>query len=635
VVNNRDYLVGQQIGNYHLEAFIDSGSYGSVYQARHHIFSDDPPVALKSMHAYLDAVEDQEAFFQEARLLRKLKHPAILPVVDVGFDNGRPYLVTEYAVGGSLREVLRQRGGQPVPLAEALRILLSIGQALSHAHQQNVFHRDLKPENILFNERGEAMLADFGIALSFASARTYRVGQGGTPAYMAPEQFEGLVSPKSDQYALGCLGYELLTGRRPFDMGQANLETMWYQHAHVLPVPPTRLNPSLPEPVEQALLRALAKERAARYADVSAFLRDMCEPFFSESSQHARVTISAKNISQDESAIGIRAGAHRLRGELLYDDGRYQEALLFFQRAVALYPADVHAYDRLGNTLFALERYQEALEAYDRAKALDASNAFYEVDRAKALIALKRDDQAMDACARAQQLDPLNAAAYGVQGNIYAELGLDEGALRCYDAALERDPKNPRYYRYRGDTLRLLGRYEEALAAYDEALALQPFARETCAALFRAKAHTYYSLDRYALALDFYCRALDLDASDVDTYYYKGQALYQLQRYDEALESFNRALTLKADFAPGYAHRGYTLYQLRRFDEALSSLNSSLALDEDDATIYNAEGNILYTLGRYTEALAMYDKAISLVPDNRNYQENRTSTLEKLPTVSH
>ncbi len=240
-MNNREYLVGQQIGNYYLATFIDSGSYGSVYQARHHIFSDNSPVALKLMHAYLDASEDQELFFQEARLLRKLKHPAILPVVDVGFDNGRPYLVTEYAVGGSLRELLRQRNGQPMGLADALRILLSIGQALSHAHQQNVFHRDLKPENILFNERGEAMLADFGIAVAFATSHTFRVGQGGTPAYMAPEQFEGLVSPKSDQYGLGCLGYELLTGRRPFDMDQAGLEMMWFQHAHVAPVPPTHL----------------------------------------------------------------------------------------------------------------------------------------------------------------------------------------------------------------------------------------------------------------------------------------------------------------------------------------------------------------------------------------------------------
>lgn len=634
-MKNHEYLIGQQIGNYCLEAFIDTGSYGSVYQARHHIFTDDPPVALKLMHAYLDMDKDRAFFLQEARLLRKLKHPAILPVIDVGFDHGRPYLVTEYAVGGSLRERLRQHNGQPLPLAEALRILMSIGQALVHAHQQNVFHRDLKPENILFNERGEAMLADFGVAVTSATASTYRADQGGTPAYMAPEQFEGLVSPKSDQYALGCLGYELLTGRRPFDADQSEIKALWYQHAHVAPVAPTLLNSAIPEPVEEALLRALAKERGARYQDITAFLRDLCEPFFSESSQHMRVTISAPKVSLPDYALIIRAGAHRLRGEMLYDDERYQDALFFFKRAVAINSIDVQAYDRLGDTLFTLQRYHEALEAYNRALELDPNNAVYEVARAAALSALQRDDQALEACARAQQLDPLNAEAYSVQGSIYLKLGLDEGALLCYNQAIERDAKNPRYYRYRGDALRWLGHYEEALLAYDQAMALKPASRITCALLLRAKAHIYFHMERYAAALRFYERALDLDTNDFETCYFQGQALYQLQHYEEALEVFDRTLTLKADFAPAHAYRGYTLYQLQRHEEALTALSRSLSLDEEDPVIYNARGNIFYSLGRYTEAITMYDKAVTLSPENRNYQENRTNTLEKLPTLSH
>ncbi len=630
-MTHRDYLVGQHIGNYYLETFVDSGSYGSVYQARHYIFTDDTPVALKLMHTDLNADEEQEAFFQEARLLRKLKHPSILPVIDVGFDQGRPYLVTEFATGGSLRERLRQKNGQPLTLTEALRILLSIGQALSHAHQHNVYHRDLKPENILFNEQGEPLLADFGIAVALPTAHTYRVGQGGTPAYMAPEQFEGLVSPKSDQYSLGCIGYELLTGRRPFDAGQGGFEMIWYQHAHVPPEPPTRWNPSIPEAVEEALLRSLAKERSARYQDVSAFLRDVCEPFFSESSHHARVTISAQRSGQ-EHAISIRADSLLLKGEAHYDDERYQDALLFFKRAVALNPGSVYAHARLGDTLFILEHYQQALDEYERALEFDPNNALYEIARARALLALKRSDRALEICARAQQLDPLNASAYGIQGNIYLELGLDEGALDCYQRALELDPKNPRYYRYRGDALRWLGRYEDALEAYKQALALKPTSRDACALLFRAKAHIYFHLERYTAALDFYDRALELNTSDLDALYFKGQTLYGLQRFEEALAVFQAALARKASFAPYHAFCGYALYQLQRYEEALNALDNAIALD-DDATFYNAEGNILYTLGRYTEALKMYDKAIGLVPENRNYQENRTNTLEKLPTT--
>ncbi len=117
-----------------------------------------------------------------------------------------------------------------MPTEEAVIILSQVGQALQYAHQQNIIHRDLKPENILFNTRGEAVLADFGIAAVLASARTRQVGFGGTPAYMAPEQFEGIISTKSDEYALGCIAYELLTGRKPFTIPHPSLKAMWFQH---------------------------------------------------------------------------------------------------------------------------------------------------------------------------------------------------------------------------------------------------------------------------------------------------------------------------------------------------------------------------------------------------------------------
>jgi tetratricopeptide (TPR) repeat protein len=583
------------------------------------------------MHADLDTQEDRDAFLQEARLLRKLKHPAILPVIDVGFDLGRPYIVTQYATGGSLRARLRQWNGRPLPLTEALRILLSIGHALSHAHQHNVFHRDLKPENILFNEQGEPLLADFGIAVAPPTAQTFRAGQGGTPAYMAPEQFEGLISPKSDQYSLGCIGYELLTGRRPFDAGQGGFEMIWYQHAHVPPEPPTHWNPAIPEVVEEALLRALAKERTARYQDIAAFLREVCEPFFSESSQHARIAIAAQRPGQ-EYGTAIRASGLRFTGEELYDDGHYQDAQLFLERAAALNPADVHTHMRLGMILFALERYEDALDAYERVLELDPNNARCEVERARTLLELNRTDRALEACARAQQIDPFKAPAYEVQGNIYLKLGLDEGALACYQRALELDPQNSRYHQDRGDALRWLERYEEALKAYDQALTLKPASRAACAHLFKAKAHACFQLGRYPAAVGFYNRALDLDADDLEALYHRGQALYQLERFEEALAAFERVLALKPDFASGHAFHGYTLLHLERFEGALTSLDRALAI-EDDAAYYNVRGNILHTLERYSEALQMYNKAIDLAPENRNYQVNRTNTLEKLPTL--
>lgn len=264
-------LIGKQIGNYRILAEINSGSFGSVYQGKHVIFEDDPVVAIKLLHTPLHSSDEHTEFINEAQVLKKLQHPNILRILDAGFQDGIPYLVTEYATGGSLRDRLKQSNSEPLPLDEATTILTQIGQALHYAHEQHIIHRDLKPENILFNQRGEALLADFGIAILLASTRTGLVEFGGTPPYMAPEQFEGLASARSDQYSLGCIAYELVTGHRLFTIPTPTLETYWFHHAQVEPIPPARYNPQLPIYIEQAILTALAKNRADRYNDILAF----------------------------------------------------------------------------------------------------------------------------------------------------------------------------------------------------------------------------------------------------------------------------------------------------------------------------------------------------------------------------
>src|SRR5258706_12783015 len=268
-------LNGRQIGNYRIVAEINSGSYGSVYTGKHLIFEDDPIVAIKVLHAHLGSPLEREQFIREAQLLKKLKHPFILPILDAGIHNGFPYIITEYASRGSLRDRLNQQPNQPLPLEEALTTLSQIGQALYHAHKNNIAHRDLKPANILFNDKGEALLADFGIAAALTTTGTKVLGKGGTPAYMAPEQFEGIVSMKSDQYVLGCIAYELLTGPKPFNVENVPVIAVQYQHARFDPIAPTALNPQVSTYVEQAILTAMAKDRANRYADVHVFLTEL------------------------------------------------------------------------------------------------------------------------------------------------------------------------------------------------------------------------------------------------------------------------------------------------------------------------------------------------------------------------
>jgi len=262
--------IGKQIGNYRVDSEIGSGSFGVVYRGEH-IFLPNRVGAIKLLHAaHLDSWQDRESFLLEARLLEMLKHPHILPILDVGIHEGFPYLVTEYAPQGSLRDRLQQIYPWLLHTEESIKILSQTGEALHHAHQQNIIHRDLKPANILFNEKGDALLADFGIATTLATASIKFVEASGSPPYMAPEQFQGTVCKESDQYSLGCIAYELFTGRRPFVASDPL--TMGFKHLIENPISPTRLNPQIPPQVERAVLKAMAKQHNDRFADIATFI---------------------------------------------------------------------------------------------------------------------------------------------------------------------------------------------------------------------------------------------------------------------------------------------------------------------------------------------------------------------------
>ncbi len=263
-------------------------------------------------------------------------------------------------------------------MEEAVSILSQIGEALQHAHEQNIVHRDLKPANILFNAKNEVLLADFGIAV--VSEKTQHVDTSGTPPYMAPEQFQGDVSKKSDQYALGCIAYQLFTGQKPFLLPpDANWLAWGYKHSTEQPVAPTQLNPQLPEHIEQAILKAMAKERSERHADVAAFI----------------TTLRSPQKTKDQ---WLEEGNDHLNG------GHYEEALVAYDRAILLDPNLALAYDSKGDALSDLKRYDEALAAYEHAILLDPNLTVAYHNKALTLERLGRTKEAQQAREKARQL---------------------------------------------------------------------------------------------------------------------------------------------------------------------------------------------------------------------------------------
>ena len=231
-------------------------------------------LALKVLRPELTAALGAERFLREIDVAAHLTHPHILPLFDsgqLGEGSGIFYYVMPYVEGESLRDRIDRE--KQLPLDDAIRLTREVADALSAAHAQGVVHRDIKPENILL-VGGHAVVADFGIARAMSAAGGDRLTQTGvaigTPSYMSPEQAtESAVDGRTDIYSLGCVAYEMLTGSPPFT--GATTQVVLARHS-VDTVPLIRLvRPSVPEPVERAVLRALAKVPADRYATALEF----------------------------------------------------------------------------------------------------------------------------------------------------------------------------------------------------------------------------------------------------------------------------------------------------------------------------------------------------------------------------
>jgi serine/threonine protein kinase len=256
--------VGQQIGNYRLVQLLGSGGFADVYLGSQ-VFLDNP-AAIKLLHTNL-AREDIESFRAEARTLVRLIHPHVIRVLDFGVDANTPFLVMDYAPNGTLRQ--RHPRGQQLPLARVIEYVRQIASALQYAHDEKIIHRDVKPENLLIGRQQEILLSDFGIAVVAQSTLTQLTQElTGTAAYMAPEQIQGHARPASDQYALGIVAYEWLSGTTPFT---GTFTELTFKHI-MAPVPSLRAQvPGLPPAVEQVILTALAKDPAQRFRSVRAF----------------------------------------------------------------------------------------------------------------------------------------------------------------------------------------------------------------------------------------------------------------------------------------------------------------------------------------------------------------------------
>jgi serine/threonine protein kinase len=264
------FKVGENVGPYRVMEQLGQGGMATVFKAYH--ASLDRYVALKVLHpAFMQDPNFLGRFQREARVVAKLEHPNIVPVYDFAEHEGQSYLVMKYVEGPTLKARL-QNG--PVNRDEGLRIVEAVGAALSYAHAQDILHRDIKPSNVILSGDGRIYLTDFGLArIASAGESTYSSDMMvGTPQYISPEQAVGEsdLDAGTDIYSFGVILYQLVVGRVPF-----SADTPFsVVHDHIYtPLPmPRAVNPNVPSSVERVLLKALSKERKARFKDVSAMV---------------------------------------------------------------------------------------------------------------------------------------------------------------------------------------------------------------------------------------------------------------------------------------------------------------------------------------------------------------------------
>ncbi|MBI4616570.1 MAG: tetratricopeptide repeat protein [Planctomycetes bacterium] len=423
-------------GRYELQEVLGRGGMGVVWKA----WDGDlkRTVALKLVHGERVADPERiERFQREARATARLGHPAIVKVFDVGVQDGQQYLTTEFVEGRSLAAAAREG----LPRRKLLAAVLEVARALQFAHDRGVVHRDVKPANILVDRGGRPHVVDFGLAKEvFAGAREGLTASGallGTPQYMSPEQAEGrpgAVGPASDQYSLGVVLYEVLTGRLPFQ-GESIRELfleIWQKE----PPPPRRIDPRIAPELESICLKALAKTPAERYPTMGAFADDL-----------------ARYLRGEQTSVRPVGRTGRF-----FRRGKGRSRLVFSLAGGAVLAASVSAW-----AIFAADEDSEGDAGAAGPLAGDAPEAQDGRDEALALVEGARP-----------ALDRYSEGLYDDRSDIAHLIAGVEEAARSFAAALQKDPDLAGAHHLLGRAREVMGSLGSTEESYRQAIRLDP-----------------------------------------------------------------------------------------------------------------------------------------------------------------
>src|SRR6266542_2795253 len=644
---------------YSIERELGRGGMATVYLAQD--FRHGRSVAVKVLHPELASAVGSERFLREIKLAARLNHPHILPLFDSGEAGGFLFYVMPFIEGESLRDRMNREG--QLPLEDSLAIGRAVASALDYAHRRQIVHRDIKPENIMLNE-SEAMVMDFGIAKAVSLAGTDTITQTGmivgTPAYVSPEQAAGEleIDGRSDQYSLGCVLYEMLTGARPFS-GPTAQSVLTKRFTDPVPLLSQALE-GVPDEIDRALSKAMAKDAAARFTTSGEFARALVAPTVTTPTAtpvpdgvqavKSIAVLPFTNTSADPEneyftdgvaeeiinalskikSLGVASRtstfAYKGKTEDIREIGKKLEVSAILEGSVRKMGKKIRVSAQLINVA---NGYQLWSERYDREiEDIFAIQEEIAQNIVKALRVVISDEEkrAIEKVATAN----VQAYDYYLRGRKFFHQHRRtsiEFARQMFTRAIEIDPKYARAYAGIADCCSILYMYfdaresnlKQADSASRKALELDPQLAEAHSAMGLA-----FSLSKqFAEANREFEKAMELDPKLYEAPYFYGRACLAQGKSFEAAPLFEKAAQLRPEdyqaptfLASAYAGQGRIHEASKASRRAVAVIEEWLDLNPDDARALNLGATIWSNLGETDRALEWARRSLVIDPED-------------------
>ncbi len=655
-------------GTYTIERELGGAGMSRVFEARETAL--DRRVVIKVVTADVGAGVSADRFRREIQVAATLRHPHIVPLLAAGEAAGILYYSMPLIDGESLQQRLARTG--PLPVSEVVHLAEEVADALDHAHRQGVIHRDIKPANILLHD-GSALVADFGIARAVSKA-TEHEGHAltitglvlGTPLYMSPEQGGGdEVDGRTDIYALGCVMYQMLAGKPPFEGTNAQQIIL----AHFVKEPPPIDRGDVPDALRDVVRQAMAKDPEQRFASAALMrnaLRSLDTRHLPSSPPAVNTTRSFRAVPTGPVSTSLTSGPIDSLAVLPFDspasgtddeylaDGITESILNKLTRVSGLRVVPrsvVFRYKRRevdipivaaelrvralvtgrvrqrGNTLHVSAELTDALtesQLWGDRISRSAEDIFsVQEDMAGEIVKslrLRLSAEERQELVRRYTEDSVAYRAY-LRGRYQWNKRTRDGFLKAiehFQEAIDRDPSYALAYAGLADAYNVLGYYNylpprdaypKAKAAAMRALAIDESLAQAHASLGYTR--LFFDWD-WAGAESAFLRAIELDPSYASAHQWYAWCLLVMRRMDEMIEAMRTALQLDPLSLIINAHMGYALFWAGRFDDALEQLARTQALDPNFALTYWPLGAIYVWQGRSEEAIAAFSRLVAL-----------------------